>query len=101
MLTPYKSRAPIDPLSQRQESGLKPESCPSCSSKAVGTLAKVITIDTYWRCQGCGESGIRDEWSAPDRPAQPLLVGSVAAGREAGQWFVPSAISSQSSSSSI
>ena len=55
MLTPYKGREPIDRLSPREEPGLKPDSCPSCGSKAVGTLAKVITPDTYWRCQGCGE----------------------------------------------
>jgi ribosomal protein L37AE/L43A len=33
----------------------RPESCPFCQSHAVGTLAKVITAETYWRCQGCGE----------------------------------------------
>ena len=55
MLTSYKRPAPADALSPREEPGLKPESCPSCGSKAVGTLAKVITTDTYWRCQGCGE----------------------------------------------
>jgi ribosomal protein L37AE/L43A len=32
-----------------------PERCPFCESKAVGTLAKVITESTYWRCQACGE----------------------------------------------
>jgi transposase-like protein len=33
----------------------RPEACPFCQSKAVGTLAKVITASTYWRCQSCGE----------------------------------------------
>ena len=33
----------------------RPEACPFCQSKAVGTLAKVITDSTYWRCQACGE----------------------------------------------
>jgi hypothetical protein len=32
-----------------------PDVCPFCQSKAVGTLAKVITVSTYWRCQACGE----------------------------------------------
>ena len=33
----------------------RPAACPFCKSKAVGTLAKEITIATYWRCQACGE----------------------------------------------
>jgi ribosomal protein L37AE/L43A len=33
----------------------RPAACPFCESKAVGTLAKVITASTYWRCQACGE----------------------------------------------
>jgi ribosomal protein L37AE/L43A len=33
----------------------RPEACPFCQSKAVGTLDKAITISTYWRCQSCGE----------------------------------------------
>ena len=33
----------------------KPAACPFCQAKAVGTLAKVITTSTYWRCQACGE----------------------------------------------
>jgi DNA-directed RNA polymerase subunit RPC12/RpoP len=33
---------------------LRPMACPECGSKSFGTLAKVITVDTYWRCQGCG-----------------------------------------------
>jgi ribosomal protein L37AE/L43A len=32
-----------------------PAACPFCQSKAVGTLDKVITASTYWRCQSCGE----------------------------------------------
>ena len=32
----------------------RPSNCPECGSRAVGTLAKVITADTYWRCAGCG-----------------------------------------------
>ena len=35
--------------------GQRPEACPFCQSKAVGTIAKVVTPSTYWRCQGCGE----------------------------------------------
>jgi transposase-like protein len=33
----------------------RPEACPFCHSKAIGTLAKVVTRSTFWRCQACGE----------------------------------------------
>jgi predicted Zn finger-like uncharacterized protein len=32
----------------------RPAECPECRSKSIGTLAKIITADTYWRCQACG-----------------------------------------------
>jgi len=32
----------------------KPPECPECRSKAFGTVAATITVDTYWRCEGCG-----------------------------------------------
>jgi len=41
--------------SEPDEPARKPEACPFCQSRAVGTLAKVITSETYWRCQACGE----------------------------------------------
>jgi uncharacterized Zn finger protein len=40
--------------SQQDESALKPATCPECGSKKFGTLAPVITSDTYWRCHDCG-----------------------------------------------
>jgi len=33
---------------------LRPVKCPDCGSRAIDTLAKVITADTYWRCVTCG-----------------------------------------------
>jgi predicted Zn finger-like uncharacterized protein len=33
---------------------MRPAQCPECRSKSIGTLAKIITADTYWRCQACG-----------------------------------------------
>jgi len=33
---------------------LRPAQCPECGSKSLGTLAKVISVDTYWRCHSCG-----------------------------------------------
>ena len=44
----------------------RPDACPFCQSKAVGTLAKVVTEDTYWRCHACGE-GWRVRPLAPQR----------------------------------
>jgi ribosomal protein L37AE/L43A len=40
---------------QTEQDVQRPAECPFCQSKAVGTLAKVITASTYWRCQACGE----------------------------------------------
>jgi ribosomal protein L37AE/L43A len=42
---------PVDPDEEQR----RPDACPFCHSKAVGTLAKQITAATYWRCQECGE----------------------------------------------
>jgi ribosomal protein L37AE/L43A len=41
----------------------RPTACPSCGSKAVGTLAKTITVGTMWRCQSCGGT-----WKAAKPP---------------------------------
>lgn len=46
-----------------------PESCPFCGSTAVGTLAKEITPETYWRCNKCGVG-----WTTP-LPGQPYVKG--------------------------
>ena len=32
---------------------MRPSECPFCHGKAVDTLAKVITVTTYWRCRTC------------------------------------------------
>ena len=38
----------------RSENEVKrPTECPFCGRKGVGTLAKVITANTCWRCRGC------------------------------------------------
>ena len=47
----------------------RPDSCPFCGSPAVGTLAKEITPDTYWRCNACGVG-----WTTPP-PGQPFVKG--------------------------
>lgn len=58
------------PPDRRKERELRPECCPSCRSKAVGTHAKVITPTTFWHCQACGEGftmARNGDTSAPQR----------------------------------
>jgi hypothetical protein len=31
----------------------RPAKCPFCNGKVISTLAKVITVTTFWRCRGC------------------------------------------------
>lgn len=31
----------------------RPAMCPFCKSKSIGTLAKVITVTSFWRCRQC------------------------------------------------
>jgi len=40
--------------SRDDEGAMKPAHCPECGSKKFGTLAAIVTRDTYWRCQQCG-----------------------------------------------
>jgi ribosomal protein L37AE/L43A len=47
----------------------RPTVCPFCQSRAVGTLAKVIDADTYWRCSKCGTG-----WTTP-RPGEQAVRG--------------------------
>jgi len=65
----FGQRRPV----QADETVQRPEFCPFCKSKAVGTLAKVITASTYWRCQSCGEM-----WNPErlQRTSQPTRRGS-------------------------
>jgi len=35
------------------EAVARPTMCPFCKSKAVDTLAKIITPTTFWRCREC------------------------------------------------
>ena len=54
----------------RDDDGVRPDKCPACGSKAVGTLAKEITAATYWRCQQCGNvwNPARDRADPRSRP---------------------------------
>jgi len=47
-------REPSGVRPSRDPQPTKPTECPECRSKAFGTLAATITVDTYWRCQSCG-----------------------------------------------
>jgi ribosomal protein L37AE/L43A len=31
----------------------RPTTCPFCKGRIIGTLAKVITTSTLWRCRSC------------------------------------------------
>jgi ribosomal protein L37AE/L43A len=35
------------------EAVVRPTKCPSCDGKIVGTLAKVISMTSVWRCREC------------------------------------------------
>jgi transposase-like protein len=48
----------------------RPSACPYCRSGAVGTLAKVVTDSTCWKCQACGES-----WTNAQAAARATLYG--------------------------
>ncbi len=63
----YPQPAPVAPAAA---SG-RPENCPFCRSRAVGTLAKVITDATCWRCQACGESFTNAQAAARNAPTRP------------------------------
>jgi ribosomal protein L37AE/L43A len=41
---------------QRNESVTRPAACPFCKGKVIDTLAKVITVTTFWRCKHCDET---------------------------------------------
>jgi transposase-like protein len=45
---------PHEASGSRDDGILKPAHCPECGSKKFGTLASIITRDTYWRCHQCG-----------------------------------------------
>lgn len=31
----------------------RPTNCPFCKSKVIDTMAKTITVTTFWRCRSC------------------------------------------------
>jgi transposase-like protein len=39
--------------SRSTETVPRPSGCPFCKSKNIDTLAKVITLTSFWRCREC------------------------------------------------
>lgn len=47
----------------------RPTECPFCKGKSIDTLAKVITVSTFWRCKNCdGTWTISSRAAASARP---------------------------------
>ena len=44
----------------------RPSECPFCHGRAVDTLAKIITITTFWRCRTCDAT-----WTIASRAPSP------------------------------
>lgn len=53
-------------MSPLNETIARPTICPFCGGKAVDTLAKVITVTTYWRCRECDKT-----WTIASQAASP------------------------------
>jgi uncharacterized Zn finger protein len=49
----YQGRTPD--LKPAEEPVSAPARCPVCGAPDVKTTSKVITAETYWRCESCGE----------------------------------------------
>jgi len=32
-----------------------PSHCPTCRSRNISTVSKVVTAASYWRCEACGD----------------------------------------------
>jgi ribosomal protein L37AE/L43A len=47
----------------------RPAHCPFCKSKIIGTLAKVITANSFWRCRECEKT-----WTIAGQPATPRAL---------------------------
>jgi len=51
------------------EAVTRPTNCPFCQSRAVDTLAKIITITTFWRCRHCDGT-----WTIASRQPTPARI---------------------------
>jgi transposase-like protein len=46
----------------------RPERCPFCKGRRIDTLAKIITVNTSWRCRQCDRTWtIAGQAGAPPR----------------------------------
>ena len=51
----FDSRTNTGTGSSSSEAASTPSMCPACQSSAITTTAKSPDVNTYWRCQKCGE----------------------------------------------
>ena len=49
----------------------KPTACPFCKGKIIDTLAKVITVTSFWRCRECEQT-----WTIWSRPTSGFRTTS-------------------------
>ena len=47
-------RDPVDPPGVGEPTAA-PTRCPQCGSSEIKTTSKVVTSESYWRCEPCGE----------------------------------------------
>jgi transposase-like protein len=53
-----------------------PGRCPTCGSPAVVTTSKVVTTESYWRCEACGEVWNQERQEKANRYSQRYGFGS-------------------------
>ena len=47
-----------------------PGKCPFCHSHDIGATGKKLTVDSYWRCHGCGQ--VWNPARLPQQPSRPF-----------------------------
>jgi ribosomal protein L37AE/L43A len=63
---PHLRRARKETMPPLNDAIARPSMCPFCGGKAIDTLAKVITVTTYWRCRECDKT-----WTIASQTASP------------------------------
>jgi transposase-like protein len=69
LMTFYNSRGESPHRSETAAPYASPVSCPTCRSSAIVTTAKSPDVESYWRCNECGEIW-NDARNRGARPAQ-------------------------------
>ena len=61
-------RTIVGAMPESPEPAARPTACPFCNSNRFDTLAKVITVNTWWRCRECeGTWSIASQQAAAPR----------------------------------